>query len=113
MSIGEKLKDLRLSAKRTLKQQSEIFGVTLNTVYRWEHDLTKPRKPTLMQIAGFYDVTVEYLSDKDSKEKPKSKQTPEIEQQLLMMFQKLPVDKKYKVLGYVERIFLEHTVPNV
>lgn len=113
MSVGEKLKNLRLSAKRTLKQQSDIFGVTLNTVYRWEHDIVKPRKSTLGQIADFYNVKYEWLLKDDDKMKSTDKYGDEntAENQLLKMFRQLPVDKKYKVLGYIEHIFMEYVFP--
>jgi transcriptional regulator with XRE-family HTH domain len=61
MSIGEKLKNLRLNVKKTLKEQSELFNVSINSVYRWEHDLTVPRKSVLRKISEFYDVPLEWF----------------------------------------------------
>ncbi|MCL1824299.1 MAG: helix-turn-helix domain-containing protein [Oscillospiraceae bacterium] len=117
MSIGEKLKSLRFVMQRTQKQQSEVFGVALITVYRWEHDLTIPKLSVLKQIADYYNVTCEWLldeSDEDEQPEPADKPnyTDGIEHQLLKMFRQLPVDKKNKVLGYIERIFVECAAPN-
>ena len=61
MSIGDKLKKMRFNSKKTLKEISEVFGVSLNTVYRWEHDLCLPQKSTLKKIIKFYDVPYEWL----------------------------------------------------
>jgi len=61
MGIGEKLENLRLSARKTLKQQSEIFGVSSNALYRWEHDISIPKKSILKQITDYYGVTYEWL----------------------------------------------------
>ena len=111
--MGEKLKDLRLSLRRTLRQQSELFGVSLNTVYRWEHDLATPRKSALKQMADYYGVAYEWLARESAGEdKPEPlrdwKTETAVERQLLRMFRQLPVTKQHKALGYIERIFVEY-----
>jgi len=116
MSIGGKLKNLRLKMKKTLKDESEIFNVSINTIYRWEHGLTVPRKSSLKKIAAYYGVTLEWLiSDGSGKENTKCSdcipniESPEnnIEQLLLKMFRKFSENNKYKILGYIERICVE------
>ena len=103
MSLGEKLRNLRLKAKKTLQEQSEILGVSMNTVYRWEHNLAVPRKIMLKGLAEHYSVPLEWLlSDSAS-----ASLVSDLEQQLLSMFRKLPDNSKYKVLGYVERMSVE------
>jgi len=111
-SVGERLRSLRKSMKRTLKEESEIFEVSLNSVYRWEHDMTLPKRSMMRKIAEFYDVSYEWLLyGGNSEKKPAQSQTAcaesGIEQQLLRMFQNLSNDSKFKVLGYVERICIE------
>ena len=114
MTVGEKLKDLRMKAKKTLKEESEIFNISINTVYRWEHNLTTPRKSILKKIADFYKVSFKWLIyEGTEEEKNKCKGCtlhPEnyAEQQLLYMFKKLSENNKYKILGYVERIYVEN-----
>ncbi|MCL1974845.1 MAG: helix-turn-helix domain-containing protein [Firmicutes bacterium] len=113
MSIGEKLRYLRTKTKRTLKEQSEIFGVSLNSVYRWEHDLTAPKKSTLKKIVEHYEVPMEWLlqdgADENGIEPGINGMRSEdhLEQQLLKMFRKLSENKKYKILGYIERVYVE------
>jgi len=108
MDTGEKLRDLRLNARRTLKQQSEIFGVSLNSIYRWEHNLSKPKKDVLKQIADFYGVNCEWLTDDGSgDENPSPYIESDIEGQLLKTFRLLPATERHKILGYIERIFVE------
>lgn len=112
MSVGEKLRHLRLTSKKTLKEQSEVFGVSLNTVFRWEHDLNIPKKSLLQKISVFYDVPVEWLLQENIIESgicdgaPMSLENNE-EWQLMKMFRKLSGNDKYKVLGYIERIYIE------
>ena len=113
MNSGERLKYLRRKAKRTLEEQSEILGVSLNSVYRWEHELTAPKKKTLQKIADIYNVPVNWLLQDndadDAGETPGAVPLPEsnVELQLLSVYRKLSEVDKYKVLGYIERICVE------
>ena len=54
MTLGEKLRNLRLKGKKTLHEQSAMLGVSMNSVYRWEHDLAVPRKPMMKALAEHY-----------------------------------------------------------
>ena len=112
MSIGKKLRSLRLEIRKTLREQSEAFGVSINTVYRWEHDLAIPRRSVLIRMADFYNVPVNWLLSADIAEDSTGRMNAtsladSIEQQLFRMFRKLSDNNKYKVLGYVERICIE------
>ena len=113
MTVGEKLRSLRTKEKRTLKEQSMVLGVSLNSVYRWEHNLAAPRKTMLKKIAALYEVPLEWLlqeSDEGEYAKPSGGViyfNQNIEQQLLKFFRKLIDNEQYKVLGYVERIYIE------
>ena len=103
MSLGEKLRSLRQKSKKTLQEQSAILGVSMNSVYRWEHDLAVPRKPVLKLLADHYNVPLDWLLS----ESAAASLVSELEQKLLSMFRKLPENNKYKVLGYVERMCVE------
>lgn len=113
MSTGERLKKLRLSLKKTLKDQSEIFNVSLNSVYRWEHDLCAPRSMVLKKIAAFYGVSYEWLlTGSEKKENLKCENCileseKGIEQKILRMISKLSENSKYNIIGYIERICVE------
>ena len=115
MSLGEKLKILRVRESRTLKEQSVIFNVSMNSVYRWEHNLAVPRMPILKKIADFYNVHMEWFFHDDAEgnntEHITQSIADNIEQQLLNTFRKLPDHSKYKVLGYVERMCIEEYNP--
>jgi len=103
MSLGEKLRNLRLKSRKTLHEQSRILNVSMNTVYRWEHDLAVPRKPILKVMADLYGVPLDWLLS----ESAAASLISEVEQNLLSMFRKLPDQSRYKVLGYVERMCIE------
>ena len=113
MTIGERLKSLRIGEKKTLKQQSEKFKVSTNSVYRWEHNLATPRMPMLKRLAEHYKVPLSWLisdqtADEKSVEEDLSAFNNETEQQLFKLYHKLPLQDKYKALGYITQLYLEH-----
>jgi len=113
MNIGDKLRSLRLNTKRTLKEQSDILGVSLNSVYRWENNLAVPRKSMLTQIAELHNVPlewllhanttqgyIEYISNKYINNGMSTEN--DLEMQLLILFRNLSENNKHKVLGLLE-----------
>jgi len=103
VSLGEKLRNLRLKTRKTLSEQSKILKVSMNSVYRWEHDLAVPRKPMLRMMADYYGVPLDWLLS----ESASASLVSEIELNLLGMFRKLSDNNRYKILGYVERMYIE------
>ena len=103
MTLGEKLRSLRQKGKKTLQEQSAILGVSMNSVYRWEHDLAVPRKTMLKTLADFYSVPLDWLLSENAA----ASLVSDLEQKLLCMFRKLSENSKFKVLGYVERMCVE------
>ena len=113
MSLGEKLKCLRLNNRRTLKEQSVKLGVSLNSVYRWEHDIVEPRQMMMKKIASLHETPMEWLlQDSDTEDFPVTGTdavcvNQNLERQLLGFFRNLSTFNQYKVLGYVERLYTE------
>jgi len=101
--LGEKLRNLRLKTRKTLGEQSKILKVSMNSVYRWEHDLAIPRKPMLRMMADYYGVPLDWLLS----ESASASLVSEVELNLLGMFRKLSDSNRYKILGYVERMYVE------
>ena len=115
MTVGEKLRCMRLMSNKTLKEQSVAFNVSLNTVCRWEHGLASPRKSRMSQIADHYDIPLKWLSQESDEgymsvlaseaEAPEN----ELERQLLRMFRKLTNSGRYEAMSLIERIYREGT----
>jgi transcriptional regulator with XRE-family HTH domain len=103
-TLGEKIRGLRLRDKRSLKDESLLLNVSMNSLYRWEHDLVIPRKPMLMRICEYHNVTMEWLVSEATKI---PSMVDEEEDKLLGLYKRLPSPVKYKVLGYVERMCVE------
>jgi len=123
MTLGQKLKELRVRGNKTLKEQSGIFGVSVNSLSNWEKDKTIPRKSKLEHIAAHYGIPVDFLqSDKTETEKAQKEtdenDTPvnenenvnveiDPEQMLFDIIRKLPKYSQHRLLGYCEKLYLE------
>lgn len=70
MSIGTKLKALRLEAGLTQVQLAQAAGLTQNTLTFYENDKKVPSAPRLAAIANALHTTVEALLDKAPASEP-------------------------------------------
>ncbi|MCB9913485.1 MAG: helix-turn-helix domain-containing protein [Planctomycetes bacterium] len=66
MSIGTRLKELRLSAGLTQVQLAHAAGITQNALTFYENDKKVPSAPRLAAIAKALGTTVEDLVDESS-----------------------------------------------
>lgn len=119
MGLGEKLKALRINSRNTLQEQGQLLGVSLNTVYRWEHDQITPRRSMLKKIAACYNISIgdllqrrvtdgndtEYTNDVNLKKEQST--ASDTVKELLRMFNKLPENSKHKALGYIEHLYMD------
>lgn len=88
-----------------MKSQSELCGVKLNTVFRWEHDIARPKETELKKIAELHGVPVAWLTqDCDIKN---CTEDDRVNKQLFSMFDKLSYGQKHNILGHIERIYVE------
>ena len=61
MSLGSKLKQIRISKQMMQKDVYESLGISNNTYSNYENDKREPDFKTLVCIADFLDVSVDYL----------------------------------------------------
>ena len=45
----------------TQEQLAEVLGVTVGAVYKWEAKLSLPELPLIMEMADFFDTSVDVL----------------------------------------------------
>lgn len=57
----QRLKELRLSENLTQKELAINLGKSRTTVYEWERNGHEPDYDTLIDIADFFNVTLDYL----------------------------------------------------
>lgn len=61
MKLAENIKRMRKERKLTQEQLAEVMGVTVGAVYKWESNLCLPELRLIMEMADFFDVSVDYL----------------------------------------------------
>lgn len=59
--IAENIRNLRKAHSLTQEQMAEALGVTVGAVYKWEAGLSTPEIKLIMEIADFFEVSVDML----------------------------------------------------
>lgn len=62
-NISEKLKQLRVNSKCTLREFGKKIGVTHSSVSQWERGFSEPKTKHLLSISNAFDVSLEWLTD--------------------------------------------------
>lgn len=63
--IGKRLKEVRKIKGLTQKELSEMVGVSVSTVKKWEQDQVDPNTAALISIAVALNVSIDYLFGRD------------------------------------------------
>lgn len=61
MEIGQRFIELRKQKNLTQEDISQQLNLTRSAISLWESNKRKPDADTLVQLADFYDVSVDYL----------------------------------------------------
>ena len=59
--LGQNIRKLRKEAGYTQEQLAEALGVTTGAVYKWESDRAVPELELLVEIAEFFETSVDAL----------------------------------------------------
>lgn len=59
--FGKQIKTLRMSRGMNQVEIAKIFGVTKQCVSNWENENIMPSIDMLIKIAGFFNVSTDYL----------------------------------------------------
>ena len=59
--FGKRLRELRIERELTQRQLGEVLNVWNQTVSFWETGKREPDLDTLVRIAHYFDVPIEYL----------------------------------------------------
>lgn len=60
--MKNRLKQLRLEKKRSQKATAELLGYHTTTYQRWEDDIHSIKLNDFINIAQFYNVSLDYLA---------------------------------------------------
>lgn len=61
MTLGQKLKKLRMDKNLTQKDLADQLHVTFQTISKWENDENEPDIATLKELAKLYECSIDYL----------------------------------------------------
>lgn len=62
MFIGRKIHDIRMSTKgMSLRKLSDITGISVTTIYRYESEEFNPRRENLEKIATALNTPIDYF----------------------------------------------------
>ena len=61
LTLAENIRAFRKQRKLTQEKLAEALGVTVGAVYKWESGLSQPELNMLVEIADFFDISVDVL----------------------------------------------------
>ena len=61
LTLSQNIRSYRKPRKMTQEQLSEVLGVTVGAVHKWESGLSVPELPLMVEMADFFDVSVDVL----------------------------------------------------
>ena len=56
-----KIHQLRKKVKMSQRQLAKVFGVSTQTIMNWENQIYEPNIKQLIQIANYFEVSIDYL----------------------------------------------------
>lgn len=100
--IGAFLKELRKEKQLTQEQLAEILGVTNRSISRWENGVNMPDFDLVIEIANYYDVSIEEILDGERKNEMIDKET----EQMLLKVADYESNEKQHFLNRVCGLFM-------
>ena len=79
MTLGQKIKKLRIENNLTQKDISELVNVTFQTVSKWENDENEPDIATLRKLASVFGCSMDYLLSEDEEQAEETKEEKPVE----------------------------------
>ena len=91
-----RIKELREVRKIKQKEMAEILQVPSNTYNQWENGKRQPDHETLVKIAKYFDVTVDYILgiEEDNKKSPSNDGLAPDEQAILSIYRMTLPEKR-------------------
>ena len=61
LTLSENIRAFRKERKMTQEKLAEVLGVTVGAVYKWESGLSQPELGLIVEMADFFDTSVDVL----------------------------------------------------
>lgn len=94
-----KLKELRKIEKLNQSDIAKKLGIPLMTYNNYENEKTEPNIDTLIKLADFYNVTLDYLVGRNYKNELGYMTQDQYE--TIKMFLALPIQQQLKIQGRI------------
>ena len=78
--LAENIRVLRKERSPTQEQPAEVLGVTTGAVYKWEAKLSQPELNMVMELADFFDTSVDVLLGYEMKDNHLEKSVERLKQ---------------------------------
>lgn len=101
------LKALRENNNLTQKELSDKLGINRMNYNRYELGKVEPDIKTLIKIADFYNVSIDYLCGHETNNKFDLSIIPNIKKENIELSLKLTENNDYKLNGYLTRTLEE------
>ena len=88
MTLGQKIKKLRIDSGLTQKDLSNMVNVTFQTVSKWEKDENEPDVSTLKKLASLFGCSLDYLLSEEEEEPPVQEKEEENQPETIIIHQK-------------------------
>lgn len=100
--FADRIKELRKRKKLTQMEFAKQFNVATGTIGMWETGKREPSSNTLIKIAEFFNVSVDYLLGKEEKTPTIDEQMNDIEFALYGEVKDLTDEQKQEILDFVK-----------
>jgi len=109
MGFGDRLKELREEKGITQKELGKIINISDRVIGYYEANNRFPKDEyVLKKLADFFDVTIDYLVDRDSCRKSPNEYVAETSQEYSINLNDLPEEAIKRVKEYVELMRLKY-----
>lgn len=99
----DNLKALRESKKITQTQLGEHIGAKKSAISLWESGKRQPDQETLVRLANFFEVTVDYLLGRNDPHPPAQEKTPaDMRAEAKMLLESMTDEQYQAALQYLK-----------
>ena len=101
-----RIRELREEKNLTQQLLGEKLQTTTKNIYRWENELTEMSTSTLLRLADFFEVSVDYIlcRENDIGIISLSNELTPFQNNLLEVVNKLSRDDQFQVLGFAQAL---------
>ena len=110
--FDNRLKKLREARGISQAQAAEDLQLPYTTYVNYEKDIREPKSESLIRLAAYFGVTIDYLLGYSTLEKEKSSPKVEANEELLCILETLTDDELDEIESYIDYLVWKRTEKN-